>query len=47
MVLKDGKDFEGFSGEEKEGLGFDGKKWNKKSFFLMIIIMIIMIMIMI
>jgi hypothetical protein len=45
MVLKDGKDFEGFSEEEKEGLGFDGKKWNKKSFFLMIIIMIIMIMI--
>jgi hypothetical protein len=32
MVLKDGKDFEGFSGEEKEGLGFDGKKGKKKTF---------------
>jgi hypothetical protein len=32
MVLKNGKDFEGFRGEEKEGLGFDGKKGKKKTF---------------
>jgi hypothetical protein len=33
VVLKDGKDFEGFSGEEKEELGFDGKKGKKTFLF--------------